>query len=137
MVELDIVYEGDLHCRLTHGPSGSVITTDAPKDNEGRGEAFSPTDLVGAALGSCMVTIMGIAARRHGIDIAGTKVHVVKEMHTGPQRRIRRLETTITLPRALADKERAMLENAAKACPVHRSLHPDVEAPIRFVYPPS
>ncbi len=135
MVEIDVVYEGDLHCRLTHGPSGSVITTDAPKDNQGKGEAFSPTDLMAAAIGSCTVTIMAIAAQQKDINIDGTKVHVTKEMHTGPKRRLKRLNTTITLPRALPEDQRALLERAAEACPVHRSLHPDVEAPVRFVYP--
>lgn len=135
MVDIDIVYEGDLHCRLTHRESGSHISTDAPKDNEGRGEAFSPTDLVGAALGSCIVTIMAIAARRHEIDITGTKVHVYKEMLGGKYRRIKELRVTITLPRNFDARERDLLENAARGCPVHRSLHPDVEAPIAFVYP--
>jgi putative redox protein len=135
VVDIHIVYEGDLHCRLTHGPSGATIATDAPKDNEGRGEAFSPTDLVAAGMGSCMLTIMGIAARRHEIDIAGTTVHVKKEMVGGQYRRIKSLATVITLPRPYDARQREILENAARSCPVHRSLHPDVEAPIRFVYP--
>jgi putative redox protein len=135
MVDVDIVYEGDLHCTLTHGPSGAKITTDAPKDNEGRGEAFSPTDLLAAAQGSCMVTIMGIAARRAGIDIAGTRVHVKKEMVAGAYRRIKKLEVTITLPRPLSPDERSTLERAAESCPVHRSLSKDVEVAIRYVYP--
>ena len=135
MVDIDIVYEGDLRCRLTHRESGSQIATDAPKDNEGRGEAFSPTDLVGAAMGSCMMTIMGIAARRHEIDLTGTKVHVQKEMLGGKYRRIKELRVTISFPRKLDERERDLLENAARSCPVHRSLHPEVEAPIEFVYP--
>ena len=135
MVDIDIVYEGDLHCTLTHGPSGAKIVTDAPKDNEGRGEAFSPTDLVAAALGSCMVTIMGIAARKAEIDIRGTRVHVTKEMLGGAYRRIQKLEVTITLPRALPADQREKLERAAESCPVNRSLSKDVEVKTRFVYP--
>src|SRR5213593_3910341 len=80
MVAMDVVYEGKLRCRVTHEPSGSRIATDAPKDNQGLGEAFSPTDLVGAALGSCMLTIMGIYARRHSLDLSGTTAHVTKDM---------------------------------------------------------
>src|SRR5208283_3964297 len=88
MVKMSIVYEGQLRCVLTHEPSGSVIRTDAPKDNMGKGEAFSPTDLLAAALGSCMLTMMGIAAARHNIDLKGTTVDVSKEMATSPVRRI-------------------------------------------------
>jgi len=135
VVDIDIVYEGDLHCTLTHGPSGAKIVTDAPKDNEGRGEAFSPTDLVAAALGSCMVTIMGIAARKAEIDISGTRVRVTKEMLGGAYRRIQKLEVTITLPRALPADQREKLERAAESCPVNRSLSKDVEVKTRFVYP--
>lgn len=134
MVDIDILYEGDLRCRLTHRPSGAVIVTDAPKDNEGKGEAFSPTDLVAAGLGSCMVTIMGIVARRHGVKIDGSRAHVEKEMHAGSERRIRRLAVTLTLPAALTPEQRGLLERAAETCPVHRSLGPEVEVPVRFVY---
>src|SRR5271168_1847243 len=88
MVKMNIIYEGQLRCTLTHEPSGAVISTDAPKDNMGRGEAFSPTDLVAAALGSCMLTVMGIAAAKHNIDLKGTTVQVSKEMITAPVRRI-------------------------------------------------
>src|SRR5271165_5581230 len=95
MVKTSIVYEGQLRCALTHEPSGSVIRTDAPKDNMGRGEAFSPTDLVAAALGSCMLTIMGIAAAKHSIDLKGTSVEVGKEMITSPVRRIGSISVTL------------------------------------------
>lgn len=136
-VEVDIVYEGQLHCKATHGPSGLTIATDAPKDNGGNGEAFSPTDLVAAALGTCLVTIMGLVAQRGGLDISGTRVHVVKDMAAAPQRRIATLRTTITLPKdkKLAQADRERLENAAKLCPVKQSLHPDVNMPVEFVYP--
>ena len=134
MVEMTVVYQGDLHCAVVHGPSGSRIATDAPKDNEGKGEAFSPTDLVGAALGACMVTTMGIYARRHAIDIRGAKVHVVKEMVADPKRRIGRLGVKITMPATLDEKQRHALEVAAKSCPVHASLHPDVKLPVEIVW---
>ena len=132
MVEIQIVYEGQLHCSATHGPSGTVITTDAPKDNMGKGESFSPTDLVATALGTCIVTTMGIVAQRHGLDISGTKVRVEKHMVTTPIRRIGRLPVEIHVPHELSEEDRRRLENAAVTCPVHKSLHPDVEAPVTF-----
>jgi putative redox protein len=132
MVEIDITYQGDLHCEAVHGPSQAKVSTDAPRDNEGRGESFSPTDLVATALGSCMVTIMGIYARRNQIDLSGTKVRVVKEMVQQPVRRIGALRVTISVPRAVDDRHRRALEQAAKACPVHQSLHPDVKIPVEF-----
>lgn len=135
-VDVDIVYEGDLHCRATHGPSGQSIVTDAPRDNQGRGEAFSPTDLVAAALGTCMVTIMGIVAKRNNLDLAGTRVRVIKEMVSQPFRRIGSLKVTITVPASarLSAEDRQKLEHAAHHCPVHKSLHPDVQAPVEFSY---
>lgn len=127
-VEMEIVYEGDLRSRAKHGPSGQVIATDAPVDNGGKGSAFSPTDLVGAALGACMLTIMGKVADRNGIDLRGTKVRVTKEMASEPVRRIKRLGVVITLPHGLnlSTENHAKLENAAHTCPVKQSLHPDV-----------
>ena len=135
MVKMNIVYEGQLHCALTHGPSGSVISTDAPKDNMGRGEAFSPTDLVAAALGSCMLTVMGIAATRHNIDLKGTTVEVSKEMVAAPTRRIGSITITLHMASGIPQDKRALLEAAAYSCPVHKSLHPDVQTPIQFIYP--
>lgn len=134
MVQIDIVYEGSLHCSLTHGPSGQVITTDAPKDNHGKGESFSPTDLVAAALGSCMLTLMGIFASRHGIDIGGTKVRVTKEMVSNP-RRIGKLAVAMELPPGTPQDLRHALEQAALTCPVHKSLHPEIQVPVDFRYP--
>lgn len=135
-VEIDIVYEGKLHSSAVHGPSGTSLTTDAPVDNGGRGESFSPTDLVATALGTCMVTIMGLVAERNGLDIAGTKVHVVKEMVQQPVRRIGALKVTITVPNGgkLSPADRVKLENAAHHCPVHKSLHAEVQTPIEFLY---
>ena len=134
MVEMKIVYEGHLHCVLTHGPSGAVINTDAPKDNMGRGEAFSPTDLVAAALGSCLLTVMGIQANRHQIDMQGAHADVSKEMVTVPQRRIGKITVIIHMPQGIPEDKRSMLEAAAHSCPVHQSLHPDTDIKVQFIY---
>jgi putative redox protein len=134
MVKINVVYEGQLRCVLTHEPSGSLIRTDAPKDNMGRGEAFSPTDLVAAALGSCMLTVMGIAASRHNIDLKGTTVDVAKEMITAPVRRIGSISVIFHMAPGIPQDKRAMLEAAAHSCPVHHSLHPDIKMPIQFIY---
>src|SRR5580765_2770460 len=137
-VEIDIVYEGQLRCRATHGPSKTQLTTDAPVDNHGRGESFSPTDLVATALGTCMTTLMGIVAERSQLDITGTTVHVVKEMIQEPVRRIGVLRVSIRVPAnkaaRLTPEERKKLETAALHCPVHKSLHPDIQTPIEFAY---
>src|ERR1700761_299735 len=98
MVAIELQYQGDLHTKATHGPSGAELTTDAPKDNQGRGESFSPTDLVATALGSCMLTVMGIMARTLDVDIAGATATVEKEMAAAPSRRIARLAVTIHVP---------------------------------------
>src|SRR5436309_13566194 len=101
MVKISIDYLGDLHCVATHGPSGAVLETDAPKDNEGRGESFSPTDLVATALGSCMLTVMGIVARRHGWPLEGARAKVEKHMVSEPVRRIGKLPVRIDMPARL------------------------------------
>ena len=132
MVKSEITYQGDLRCSARHEPSGSVIETDAPVDNEGKGERFSPTDLVVAALGSCMATIMGIIARRKGLELAGMRITVEKTMSATAPRRIVRLATDIHLPLAADHADRAALERGALTCPVHQSLHPDIEAPVNF-----
>ncbi len=134
MVRIDCVYDGDLHCRTTHGPSGNVLATDAPKDNQGRGEAFSPTDLVAAALGTCMLTILGIYARRHDIDLEGATARVEKEMTAVPVRRIGKLKVALNLPAKIAPESRSVLETAALVCPVYKSLHPDIEKEVTFIY---
>ena len=131
MVEIAIRYEGELHTRAKHGPSGSELETDAPKDNEGRGEAFSPTDLLATALGSCMLTVMGILARRKGWAIEGARARVEKHMVVEPVRRIGKLVVEFDMP-AVPEGASTMLERAAHTCPVHQSLHPDVELDIRF-----
>lgn len=135
MVKIEIVYEGGLHCRLKHGPSGAELVTDAPKDNMGKGEAFSPTDLVASALGSCMLTLMGIFAQRHEIDLAGARLSVIKEMVKEPVRRIGRLTVAVEMPRGISERHREGLKRAALTCPVHKSLHPDIEIPVTFHYP--
>ena len=134
MVNIQIEYQGDLHCNATHGPSGTELSTDAPKDNQGRGESFSPTDLVATALGTCMLTVMGIAARTLNIDISGATATVEKEMTAALPRRIQRLIVKIHVPNAPSPADREKLERAAHACPVHKSLHPDVQIPIEFTW---
>jgi len=122
-----ITYLGNLRTEAEHLQSGNKIITDAPLDNNGKGKAFSPTDLVATALGSCALTIMGIAARNHEIDIVGTEVGIVKKMAAGP-RRIDRVEVVITLPaRGYTIKERKILEAAAHGCPVGQSIRAGIE----------
>ena len=127
-------YAGHLRTEATHTASGNVIQTDAPVDNHGRGEAFSPTDLVSTALGSCMMTVMGIVAERHNWNLVGSSFAVVKHMSPEPPRRIAQIDVTFTLPAALAPQERTLLERAAHTCPVGLSLHPEVRQNIVFEY---
>ena len=132
MVEIKIDYQGELHCRAVHGPSGAVLETDAPVDNNGRGEAFSPTDLVATALGACMTTVVGIVAKRKEIDLEGMNVVVKKHMSTDTPRRIARLEVDIHMPLSAGHPDRRLLESTGNGCPVHQSLHPDVVQEIRW-----
>ncbi|HVS16986.1 MAG TPA: OsmC family protein [Planctomycetota bacterium] len=134
MVEIRMQYEGGLRCRAVHGPSGAELVTDAPTDNHGQGASFSPTDLVATALGTCVLTTMGIVAERHGWALAGSSARVVKVMVSEPTRRIGRLELVVTLPAALDERARTTLERTAHPCPVHRSLGEGVELPMRFEY---
>jgi putative redox protein len=133
-VQIDCSYEGNLHCSAVHGPSGSTLSTDAPADNQGRAETFSPTDLVATALGTCLLTIMGIYARPRNIRIEGARAVVQKEMTTAPPRRIAKLIVRLSLPATLSDKARGGLEQAARLCPVAASLHPDVAVELVFEY---
>lgn len=135
MVDIYATYTGGLRCQAKHGPSGSTLLTDAPVDNMGKGEEFSPTDLVATALGTCILTTMGIVAQRNGIDFEEAKVHVVKEMTSTAPRRIAKLAVRLEMPGGLSADARTKLEHTAHACPVHRSLHPDVEVPVEFIYP--
>jgi len=133
MVTITANYEGTLRCTSTHGPSGTTISTDAPTDNQGLGDSFSPTDLVATALCSCAMTIMGITANRLGVDLVGMTGRVVKEMAADP-RRIVSAPVEITVPGALDEQQRRQLEEAALSCPVANSIHPDIDQTITFIY---
>lgn len=128
------IYLGALRVESTHLKSGEVIISDAPTDNNGKGEAFSPTDMVATALASCMLTIMGIVANKKGIDITGTSASITKTMASDP-RRISKVEVEITMPKLdITDAFRGVLVNAAENCPVAKSLHADIEQAVSFVW---
>jgi putative redox protein len=122
MTLIDSAYQGQLRCRSSHGPSGTLLETDAPTDNQGKGERFSPTDLVATALSTCMLTIMGIVAERHGWDLEGCSARVEKTMSHDTPRRIAQLSVWVTLPAGLEPQQRALLQRAAETCPVKVSL---------------
>jgi uncharacterized OsmC-like protein len=127
------IYLGNLRTESAHLQSGNKIITDAPIDNHGKGEAFSPTDLVANALGNCMMTVMGIYAQRENIDLTGTRISVKKVMAENP-RRIAEIHVQFDFPNTLqlSDKHREILENTARTCPVSKSLHPDIKEIITF-----
>ncbi|MBA5629727.1 OsmC family protein [Moheibacter lacus] len=130
-----IIYKGDLRTEMTHLQSGTIVETDAPTDNNGKGERFSPTDLVATALGSCMLTIMGIAGNTHNINIEGTEVDITKIMTSAP-RKIGEIIVKLTMKGqdSYSDKEKAILENAALTCPVFLTLSEDVKKTVEFVW---
>ena len=132
MVTISIDYEGQLRSTLQHGPSGRTLQTDAPVDNNGKGESFSPTDLCASALGSCIATIVGMQMEALGVDLKGMRIEVRKEMSKDLPRRIARLETEIWLPVELSDAHKEKVQTAAMNCPVHHSLHPAIEKPITY-----
>ncbi len=134
MITIQVEYQGDLHCKAVHGPSHAEFSTDAPTDNQGRGESFSPTDLVATALGACMLTTMGILARTLKIDIAGATATVQKEMSSTAPRRIHSLTVRIHVPHALNPEDQQKLERAARTCPVHKSLDPAIDTPVEFTW---
>ncbi len=134
-VTFTTTYLGELRTEMVHGPSGTTVLTDAPVDNHGKGEAFSPTDLVCSALGSCMMTIMGIVAKRDGLRLEGTTIAVEKHMSAEPPRKIAKIVVAFTMARGVPLAQRAKLERAAHTCPVTLSLHPDVQQVISFVWP--
>ena len=127
-------YEGHLRTEATHTASGTIIQTDAPVDNHGRGEAFSPTDLVGTALGTCILTTMAIVAERHQVDLVGASFKMEKIMSQEPPRRIAQLNVELHLPASLGDRDRALMERTAHTCPVALSLNPEIKQEVRFVY---
>ncbi|MDA7882554.1 OsmC family protein [Akkermansiaceae bacterium] len=134
MVEITINYDGQLRCISQHGPSSTRLETDAPVDNKGRGESFSPTDLVATALGTCMATIMGIVADQRGIDLAGMRIVVQKEMSADLPRRISALHLQITMPISEGHPDKEVLVQAGLNCPVQHSIHSDIEVQIDWVW---
>lgn len=133
MVTITGIYENQLHCSLSHGPSGNRIETDAPKDNNGKGEAFSPTDLLAASLGSCMMTVMGIYAEKNQLSLSGSHFKVEKIMRANP-RMVEKLHLLMNLPKNISEDQKEKLENIALNCPVKLSLHPDIQIHVQFVY---
>ena len=131
MATIHTTYLGGLRTEATHLQSGTKIITDAPTDNKGKGEAFSPTDLLAESLAGCMLTTMGIAADAHGIDMNGTECEVTKIMAANP-RRVAEVVTTLKFPKEYTDHEKTILEKAALTCPVAVSLHPDVVKTVNF-----
>ena len=134
MVKIQATYQGHKHCLAKHEPSGSELETDAPKDNQGLGEKFSPTDLIATSLGTCILTTMAIVAERDGVDIKGSTVEVEKHMTTEGPRKIGALKVLLKLPNSVPEDYRKKLNHIAEACPVKRSIHPDIEVPIEILY---
>lgn len=130
MVEIAITYDGTLRCSASHGPSGTGLISDAPVDNHGKGESFSPTDLLATALGTCMMTYIGLLAERSGWDVTGTTMCVQKEMVADPIRRVGRLVVDIHIPIELSDKDLTVVENTVNTCPVKMSISDRIQVPI-------
>ena len=128
------IYVGDLSTEITHLLSDTKIVTDAPQDNHGKGESFSPSDLFASSLGSCMLTIMGISGRSHGFDITGATLKTTKVMGVNP-RRVSEIIVEVTFPKNYSDKEKKFIEACARECPVSNSLHPDIKQTVSFIYP--
>jgi len=134
MPTVETVYSGKLRTRARHVASGLEIITDAPVDNMGQGEAFSPTDLLAASLGSCMLTVMGIACRKHGIEMDGTSLKVTKLMTSNP-RRVSEIRIEMKFPDVdYTGEQKEILEKTALTCPVALSLHPDIKQDVSFIY---
>lgn len=131
MATIETIYQGGLRTQARHVQSGTVILTDAPVDNQGKGEGFSPTDLLAASLGSCMLTIMGIAAREHHLNIDGTTCSITKIMAANP-RRVAEIKIDLSFPGSYADQDKKVLERLALTCPVYLSLHPDLIKTVNF-----
>lgn len=127
-------YLGGLRTKLTHLQSGQVVVTDAPTDNNGKGEAFSPTDLMSTSLCACMITIMGVAAQTHNFSIDGTKAEITKIMSANP-RKVSEIQIEITFPQNnYSDKEKKIIEHIANTCPVALSLHPDLKQSVKLIF---
>lgn len=133
MATIETIYLGDLRTEITHVQSGNKVITDAPTDNNGKGEYISPTDMVAAALGSCMMTLMAIAARRLEIELKGTRIEIQKVMAADP-RRIAEIRLDFYFPCEYSEKDRKILERAAETCPVGKSLHPDLKQLVNYHY---
>ncbi|MBR5610871.1 MAG: OsmC family protein [Bacteroidales bacterium] len=135
MTKMRTQYLGNLRTEIEHIQSGNTITTDAPLDNNGKGEFFSPTDMFASSLGSCMLTIIGIAANTHGFSIDGTTLEIEKIMAANP-RRVAEIKIDVHFPKDAnyTDKQKRIIEAAAKTCPVANSLHPDVIKNITYIY---
>src|ERR1700757_5017403 len=134
MVRIDVAYSGNLHCDATHGPSQSKLAPAPPADNKGKGESFSPTDLVATALGTCITTTMGIKAQELGVDLRGMSVSVQKEMSKDAPRRIIALPSEVHIPLPKNHPQREVLEQTALNCPVHKSLPPEINRPTKFFW---
>jgi putative redox protein len=132
MIPIHIQYQGQLRSQATHGPSSVQLITDAPVDNQGKGESFSPTDLVATALGTCIATILGIKAQQKNLDLTGMTIDIEKHMSTDSPRRIARLPITIRIPHPPDHPERPLLEAVVNACPVAQSIHPQIEKPVSW-----
>jgi uncharacterized OsmC-like protein len=134
MVSIQVQYDGDLRCRAVHGPSRQELFTDAPVDNHGRGESFSPTDLVATALATCMATVIGIKAQQKNLNVVGMSVSVEKHMSEDSPRRIVRLPIAISIPLPPDHPDRRLLEATALACPVHQSLQPSIDKTVSWTW---
>lgn len=135
MVVITGEYAGELRCSLKHGPSGSVIETDAPADNHGKAQRFSPTDLVAAALASCITTTLAIKTMDKGWNFDGMRMRVEKHMSADLPRRIVRLPVEIWIPLDLGPEDRSLIDKIVTTCPVHKSIHPDIDAPVKIYWP--
>ncbi len=135
MVEINTTYSGGLHCKAIHKPSGALIETDAPTDNRGKGESFSPTDLLAASLAVCYLTTMGIAAEDRGIKMEGTTCRIEKHMSHDTPRRIVKLNAEVTFPAGIPFDKRGILEAVAIHCPVAKSINPEIDVDLKFEFP--
>jgi putative redox protein len=132
MVKIDLNYQGELRVQAVHQPSGTILITDAPVDNQGKGQSFSPTDLVATALGTCMATIMGIEAKKTRTNLKGMEIHIEKHMSQDAPRRIQALDVSFSIPHTVEKSERQTLEKAALTCPVAQSIHPNIQVNVKF-----